>query len=116
MPTMLVPTDIPELTAASMVTADMLPPRTHMLPPPTGTAMDTPAQLTPTVTVPSTSVMLMLSQRLMPTMLVPTDIPELTAASMVTADMLPPHTPTLPPPTGTAMDTPAQLTPMVTVP
>merc|ERR1719376_721679 len=77
--------------------------------------MDTPAQLTPTVTVPSTSVMPRLSQRLMPTMLAPTDIPEPTTVSMVTVDTLPPHTHTLPPHTDTAMDTPAQLTPMATM-
>merc|ERR1719317_1772441 len=109
MPTMLAPMDIPEPTMVSMVTVDTPPPHTHMLPPPTDTAMDTPAQLTPMVTVPSTSVMPRLSQRLMPTMLAPMDILEPTTVSMVTVDMLPP-------PTDIAMDTPAQLTPTVTVP
>merc|ERR1719354_965955 len=62
------PTDTAMDTPAQltpMVTVDTPPPHTHMLPPHTDTAMDTPAQLTPTVTVLSTSVMPRLSQRLM---------------------------------------------------
>merc|ERR1719320_1673933 len=102
MPTMPAPMDTTEPTAVSMVTVHTLPLHTLMLPPHTDTAMDTPAQLTPTVTVPSTSVKPRLSQRLMPTMLAPTDIPEPTTVSMVTVDMLPPHTHMLPPHTDTA--------------
>merc|ERR1712121_203089 len=93
--TVLVPTDT---TLDSMATVDTLPTHTPM-------AMDT-QPLTATDLTGSTSVMLMLSQRLMlttaaSTVLDPTDT---TLDSMATADTLPTHTPTVTdtqPPTAT---------------